>query len=134
MKYPIRASKVDGFRTSTTITIRHQLDLTRTVSTSSNRLFFRGLPRCLRPLGLIFSITFAILLLFILLHVVVDFICIFVAYQLVLLSSLRKFLLPFCGQKSSTDSSSEQFNQIAVNNLLPFCLRVQISFPCRRMG
>jgi len=48
-----------------TIIIRHQLGRNRPVSASSVGVF-KGLPSRLRPLGLQFSITFAILLLFIL--------------------------------------------------------------------
>jgi len=47
------------------INIRHQLDLDRPVSVSSNSLFI-DLPSLLRPFGLQLSIIFAILLLFIL--------------------------------------------------------------------
>ena len=49
----------------TIIIIRHQLDLNRRVSATTNSLF-KGLPSRLRPFGLQFSIIFAILLLFIL--------------------------------------------------------------------
>jgi hypothetical protein len=47
------------------IIIRHQLDLDRPVSASSNSLF-KVLPSRLRPFGLQFSFIFGILLLFIL--------------------------------------------------------------------
>ena len=49
----------------TIIIIRHQLDLNRRVSATTNSLF-KGLPSRPRPFGLQFSLIFAILLLFIL--------------------------------------------------------------------
>jgi uncharacterized RDD family membrane protein YckC len=77
------------------IIIRHQLDLDRPVSASSNNLF-EGLPRRLLPFGLQFSIIFAILLLFILLPVVANLICVLlVSGQLVLLSVIQNFFIPF---------------------------------------
>ena len=51
--------------------IRQQLCPDRPVSTSSN-IPLKGLPSRLRPFGLLFSIIFDISLLFILLHIVVN--------------------------------------------------------------
>ena len=75
------------------------LRVNRPVSASSNSLL-KGLTSRLRPFGPQFRIIFVILLLFILLHVVANFICIFlVSRQLVLLSALPKFLHSFCCKK-----------------------------------
>ena len=90
------------------ITIRHQLCLDGPVSPPSNIPFkflpsnspFKLLPSHLPPFALQLSTISAILLLFIVLNVVTNLICIFLAYcQLVLLSALTEFHHSFCCQK-----------------------------------
>jgi hypothetical protein len=81
------------------IVIRHQLDLDRPASASSNS-FFKCLPSRLRPTGLQFSFFLPSCCCSFLLHVVVNLICIFlVSRQLVLLSTLPKCRQSFCGPK-----------------------------------
>ena len=71
----------------------------------------------------------------VLLHVVTNLICIFLVFrQLVLLSSLPRFLRSFCGQKGCTHCYSEKFNLDRFSRLSFFFLAVQISLPCRRMA
>jgi hypothetical protein len=106
------------------IIIRHQLGLNRPVSTSSNSLF-KDLPFRLRPFGLQFNITSAVLLLFILLHVVADFVCIFlVSGQMVLLSGLQKCCHSFSDQKGLTSPAVLLNNFIStdVNSFFHFFL------------
>ena len=117
------------------IIIRHELGLYRPVSASSNSLF-RVLPSRLRPSVLQFSITFGILLLFILvtcccsylLHVAAIVICIFlVSRQPILLSALPKFLHSCCGQKVCILPFFWNFHvDWCQSFFLSFCLRVQI--------
>jgi len=76
--------------------IYHELGLDKPVSASSN-ILFKGLPSRVRPFGLHFSIILTSWC-SVLLHVVVSLIWISLASrQLVLFSTLRKFLHSFCG-------------------------------------
>jgi len=91
------------------IIIRHQLDLDRPVSASSNNLY-KDLPRRLRPFGLQFGIILAILFLFILVTWRSQF-----HLYLLRFSSTGSFfnsseMSSFCGQKSVRGSSSEKFH------------------------
>jgi len=117
------------------IIIRHQLGLNRPVSASSNSLF-KGLPSRLRPFGLQFNITSAILLLFILLHVVADFVCFFlVSGQLVLLSGLQKCCHSFCDREGRT-RPAVLLNNIStdVNSFFYFFLGSKFRFHIEERG
>jgi hypothetical protein len=82
------------------IIIRHELGLNTPVSASR-----------LRPTGLKISTFFGILLLFIFLHVLANWICIFLVFrQLFLLSALPKFLHSFVAKSGVPNCSSEKFN------------------------
>jgi hypothetical protein len=95
------------------IIIRHQLDLDSPVSASSNCLF-KGLPNHLRPFDLQFSITFAILLLFLrvtfLLHAAVSLNLSLFFRKIFLISALQKFLHSLSGQKGASVCYTEKFH------------------------
>jgi hypothetical protein len=95
---------------SSTTIIGHQLGLVSPVS-ASHDCPFKVLPSRLLPVGLQFSILFAILLLFI------PVTCrsksgfiFFVSYQLVLISAIPKFLRSFCGQRGCSWLFYETFH------------------------
>ena len=123
------------FTHGTIIIIRYELGLGRSVSTSSNSLF-NGLPSrlCLFYYSalLLASCCCSFLL------NVANLICIVsVSRQLVLLSTLPKIVLTFCGQKWRTWLFYWKFS----SRLMPidffhpfFFLWVQTPLPYRRMG
>jgi len=82
------------------------------------------------------SALFFDILLLILLNVVANLICIFlVSRQLVLLSTLPKFLHPFRGPKRVYKVVLlKNFITIDSNRFFSFFLRFQISFPCKKNG
>jgi len=70
-----------------------------------------------------------------LLHVVANLIRNFlVSLHLVLLSTLPTLLQSSYGRSVYPAALLKNFNSIDVNLFLSFCLRIQISFPYRRMG
>jgi hypothetical protein len=95
------------------IIIRHQLDLDRPVVTSFNSLF-KGLPSRLRPFRLQFSISFAVLLLF----VIVTCRGRFHLYLLSFWSTgstfklFQNFFIPFVVKNGVLGCSAEKFRYI----------------------
>ena len=113
--------------------MRHELDIDRPVLASSNNLF-QGLPLQVIFVHLV-SCNSALFLAPFLLHVVVSLIFIFsVPRQIVLLSTLPKFLHYFCGQKGCTQMFFRKILPRMISIVFILFLMVKISLPYKIMG